>query len=78
MYDGSTIPTWLQFNPLTFSLYGLAPLQFYVTKPDLTGNFNFVMTCMDAYEGKVNTTFTITIYDNPPYLINGSIPTQYA
>ena len=36
------------------------------------------MTCMDEWEGKVNTSFTITIYNNPPYLVNGSIPTQYA
>jgi len=49
-----------------------------VTNPDATGNFTIVMTCMDSYEGKVNTTFTITVYNNPPYLVNGSIPTQYA
>ncbi len=44
--DGTTIPTWLEFN--TYAITGLTNLQFYVTNPKEIGNFIIEVCCMDA------------------------------
>eukprot|EP00347_Sterkiella_histriomuscorum_P005319 403357060 len=74
--DGTTIPKWLDFNPYS-GITGKNQYYFYVSNPKPSGTYEIKVTCMDAYESKVNTTFKITIYNNAPYAIQ-TIGTQYA
>lgn len=75
MHDGTTMPNWLDYDP--YSGGTLAMRNFYITNPREAGDFQIKVVCVDPYESTANTTFTITVYNNPPYAIK-SIGTLYA
>ncbi|CDW73334.1 ig family protein [Stylonychia lemnae] len=72
--DGSSIPSWIDYNIHTIS--GLTVDTFYVTNPKPSGTYEIKMTCADSYESTANDTFYIEIYNNAPYILK-QIGSQY-
>ncbi|MDQ3287380.1 MAG: putative Ig domain-containing protein, partial [Pseudomonadota bacterium] len=67
--DGSALPTWLHFDPVTRSFQGTAPGD---------AQLSLRLTATDPDGLSVSTGFTLTASANHPPVVSGAIPSQTA